>query len=163
MDEGTFRSRLVEKLKGFGQAFPVENGGTHPGTPDLFFCREGVCAWVELKYVPVWPVYDKDVFHVPKYRPAQRNWIRKHYRNGGRAFLFVRVGDDYCLFHPVEAINSVNIDLSSKDFKKKALRHWKGSINYKDLVKVLTYHGNNGKKRSTSNQSRKAGSAKAAH
>jgi len=148
MIETGWRSVVVSKLKKFGHCIPVENPAD-PGTPDVFFLLKGapICAWVELKYLQVFPVYDKEVLHVPKYRPQQRNWIRKHYRNGGRAFLFVRIENEYFLFHPQVAIENVNINLSTQDFSKKALRHWKGKIDYEDLVKVITHHGTSGNKK----------------
>lgn len=93
MNESGLKRRFVAALAHAGlDPLCVENS-VHPGTPDVNY----VDGWVELKYMPGWPVND-GVLRVQHFTPQQRVWLRRRWELGGRAFLLLQVGSDLLLF-----------------------------------------------------------------
>lgn len=64
------------------------------GVPDVNY-KDG---WIELKYAASWPRRDKTPLRLPHFTPQQRVWLRRRWRLGGRAFLLLRVVDEFMLF-----------------------------------------------------------------
>ncbi len=60
----------------------VETGGTEKGVADSFFCRDGVCGWVEFKKT--------NANRVKSLEPEQTAWHAALARKGGRSFFAVR-------------------------------------------------------------------------
>lgn len=68
------------------------------GIPDINGCWEGKEFWVEIKYLPTFPVRANTPVKIKHYTPEQRLWLRKRGQAGGQAWLFVRVGAEWFLF-----------------------------------------------------------------
>lgn len=57
------------------------------GVPDVHYILGGVSGWIELKIAPMHP--DRAVALSNRIRPAQRAWIARYARAGGRAYVLV--------------------------------------------------------------------------
>lgn len=91
--EKSLRRRVIKALAPL-DAVAVENIAC-PGFPDIEF----VGGTMELKVIPGWPARAQTPVRVPKFRPVQRNWLRRRWRAGGLTLLLLRIGrDEYLLF-----------------------------------------------------------------
>jgi hypothetical protein len=94
MIERDMRGKLVKLLRPLG-AFAVENGGAHPGTPDIAY-RSG---WIECKATEQWPArHDTPVRLDHDLTKQQRIWLMKWYRVNGRAFVMLNIAGEWLLF-----------------------------------------------------------------
>lgn len=88
------------------EATRVENPAW-PGTPDVSYCMRSAEGWLELKQITSWPVKRDTVVQVSHFTPQQRAWLRKRRQAGGRAFLLLKVQEDWLLFWGEMAANIV--------------------------------------------------------
>jgi len=65
------------------------------GTPDVNYTR----GWIELKYAPRWPVRPDTPLKLDHFTNEQRVWLTRRCAAGGRAFLVLKVGDEWLLFN----------------------------------------------------------------
>jgi hypothetical protein len=82
----------------------IESGAVGTGTPDLAYTVDGAMGWVELKHKAAWPMRETTEVKL-RFPPEQRNFIWKHGKLGGRAWLLLQVSDDILLFNWKEAHN----------------------------------------------------------
>jgi hypothetical protein len=61
-----------------------------PGVPDSYFCRGGICGWVEFKKC--------EGNKIRSLTPEQVAWHMAHHRKGGRSFFAVRRERELLLF-----------------------------------------------------------------
>lgn len=101
MIETTMRAKLVKLLAPLG-AYAVENGGCHPGTPDIATVRGPI----ECKATNEWPVkpetgvkLDHDLTH------AQRIFIMKWVACGGYCWVMLNIGRQWLLFSGMVAVS----------------------------------------------------------
>ena len=106
------------------------------GIPDLSYAWNGVDGWIELKYYPKWKKQDHN--HIDSWTKVQRLWLYKRTRAGnGNCFLFVKIGKEYLLFKLDELFTVDLWEYSKKRLIREADGYWKGSINIKELEKIL--------------------------
>lgn len=101
MLERDMRGQLVKILRPLG-AFAVENGGAHPGTPDIAY-RDG---WIECKATEQWPARPETQVQLdhPVTR-GQRIWLMKWHRVNGRAFVMLNIASEWLLFEGLVAVS----------------------------------------------------------
>ena len=117
--EATMRSKLVLAMRRF-HAFPVENRGVAPGTPDINY----VGGWIECKYIKQWPSRVSTKVKVRKFTNQQRWWHLHRRVAGGTSWFLLRVGvKTWVLLDGATA--AINVDNVSK----------------KKLLELSTYHG----------------------
>lgn len=90
MNESAMRKHVCSALRKL-DACAVENP-IRPGTPDINF----IGGWVELKWLPKWPVRG-GVVKCSHFTPQQRVWLRRRSKLGGNAWLLLRVESDWLL------------------------------------------------------------------
>ena len=87
--ERSMRSRVVHALKEL-DAMAVENM-VQPGTPDI----EYIGGWIELKSLDEWPKREDTVVALSHFVPAQRLWLQRRCKRGGKAWFVLRVGREW--------------------------------------------------------------------
>lgn len=99
MIERDMRKQLVKLLRPLG-AFAVENGGAHPGTPDIAY----VGGWIECKATEQWPARpDTPVKLDHDLTKQQRIWLMKWHRVNGVAFVMLNIDREWLLFQGMVA------------------------------------------------------------
>lgn len=93
LENATMRKTVVRLLKPL-HAVSVENGMTHPGTPDVSYAG----GWIENKAMEHWPVKPETPLRVDHFTPQQRIFLIRRRKAGGRAFLLLTVERDWLLF-----------------------------------------------------------------
>lgn len=110
----------------------IESGLTVQGRPDVNYCINGVAGDIELK------VYDKKKGGLC-FRPAQITWMKKRMAAGGRVFAIGRF-DKW--FYVVSGGRVISHDLlhnkTPAHWAAAATRAWHGSIDFDELIKILT-------------------------
>lgn len=100
MLERDMRKQLVKLLRPLG-AFAVENGGAHPGTPDIAY----VGGWIECKATEQWPARaDTPVKLDHDLSKQQRIWLMKWHRVNGVAFVMLNIAGEWLLFQGMVAV-----------------------------------------------------------
>ncbi len=95
------RGQLVKILHPLG-AFAVENGGCHPGTPDIAY-RDG---WIECKATNQWPASMETPVRLDHdLTKQQRIWLMKWHRVNGRAFVMLNIAREWLLFDGLTAVS----------------------------------------------------------
>lgn len=71
-----------------------------PGTPDVFYCVEGIVGWLELKELETWPVREHTPVTIQHYTKEQRLWIWDYADNNGTVHVLLRIArpKTYLLF-----------------------------------------------------------------
>lgn len=99
MIERDMRGQLVRLLRPLG-AFAVENGGAHPGTPDIAY----VGGWIECKATEQWPARPETPVQLDHdLTRQQRIWLIKWQRVNGRAFVMLNIAGEWLLFAGIVA------------------------------------------------------------
>ncbi len=127
------RSQLIKLLEPL-HAKVVENS-IDEGTPDLN-CTAG---WIEMKNLSAWPVRSSTIVRPPHFTDGQRLWLRQRCAAGGRAWMMLTVGEDWCLIWGQLAAEFVGIEWTQRDFLLAAPGRltWASLPTTRDLVKAL--------------------------
>lgn len=131
MSEKTQRRRVVKALRSL-DAVSVENA-VYPGTPDVNFCE----GWIELKWLRRWPAKDSTVVSLDHFTPQQRQWLRRRWDRGGRAWLLLQVGKEWLLFDGHTACDTVG-HVTRRELKFHAAQYWPSGLDDKELKKCMT-------------------------
>jgi len=132
MIEKDMRGQLVKLLRPVG-AFAVENGGAHPGTPDIA-CTAG---WIECKATNNWPAReDTPVTLDHPLTPQQRIWLIKWDRVNGRAWVMLNISGDWLLFRGIIAAEHLGKATKAELFAL-ALRTWTRTPKTEELLKCI--------------------------
>ena len=100
MIERDMRKQLVKLLRPIG-AYAVENGGCHPGTPDI----ATVLGPIECKATNQWPArVNTPVTLDHDLTQQQRIFLMKWHRAGGRAWVMLNIDGDWLLFEGMAAV-----------------------------------------------------------
>lgn len=110
----------------------IENR-TQESVPDcLVLSVDGRVAWVEGKYKVSWPK-SKDTSTDVGLDKGQVNFLKRWCRLGGRAWLLLRVGEEWLLVWGLD----VEYRLTARMWYSKATKVWAGSIDVEELEKLL--------------------------
>lgn len=137
MSEKAFWNYLRKGMTGKWQSVRIESSASG-GVPDVAYSKDGVHGWIELKFIPSWPVRESTPLRVPHLTPQQRLFILKHGSAGEHCFLFLKVGStkDYFLFDHTN-IASLG-EVKRANVSSIALSHWTDSVDFDQLGKVLS-------------------------
>lgn len=126
------RKQLVKLLAPLG-AFAVENGGAHPGTPDIAY-RDG---WIECKATNQWPAReDTPVKLDHDLTQQQRIWLWKWHRVNGRAFVMLNVAGDWLLFDGPDAAEHLG-KVTKAELFELAVKTWDRTPKTAELVRLV--------------------------
>jgi len=129
--EKYMRKRVVEALSGLA-AVAVENS-VYPGTPDV----STIAGWLELKHLDAWPVRPTTAVGVKTFTVQQRLFLKRWCRNGGRAWVLLRVGDlEWLLLDGAYAADHLGTATKS-ELIKNAARHWPNGMPDADLYREI--------------------------
>jgi len=132
MLESDMRGQLVKLLKPLG-AFAVENGGAHPGTPDIAL----VPGWIECKATNNWPAREDTVVRLDHdLTNNQRIWLIKWSKAGGKAWVMLNIDGDWLLFLGGTAARHLGKSTKLQLFGL-ALETWKRKPTFEELEPLL--------------------------
>jgi len=127
------RQKLVALLKPL-HAFAVENGGCHPGTPDIN-CSLG---WIECKATNNWPARSCTPVRLDhEITPQQRIWMHKRARVNGKAWVMLNIRGEWMLFCGIIAAENVG-KATREELYELAIRTWKRTPTTDELIECLT-------------------------
>lgn len=128
MIEKRMRRTVIDLLKPLN-AFAVENTACD-GCPDI--CT--VAGWIELK-TGKWPAREET--RVPiKVREAQRIWMDRWTRHGGRAFTLTRIVEWWFLHDAKWVINHLG-NVPEVELRGFALKSWSSTPGQDELIGAL--------------------------
>lgn len=132
MIERNMRRTVVKLLKPL-HAISVENGLTHPGTPDVN-CTLG---WLELKAQNQWPARETTAVRLDHdLTPQQRLWLTKRKRAGGACWVLLTVDRTWLLLDGAVAAEHLG-HVNRVDLESLAIRTWKGTPKGAELIECL--------------------------
>lgn len=127
------RGDLVALLKPL-HAIAVENGGCHPGTPDIN-CAAG---WIECKATNQWPARaDTPVRLDHPITPGQRIFMHKRARVNGNVWVMLNIRGEWMLFGGIIAAEHVG-KATREQLYELAIRTWKRTPTTAELIECLT-------------------------
>ena len=129
--ENHFRGIVVRALKPL-RAMAVENGGCHPGTPDVH-CFAG---WIEVKREYEWPKRAATPLRIPTFTQQQRTWHAITYQLGGESWVLIQVARDYVLLSGRWAAQRLN-EAPRAELEEHALRFWTDKKTF--IAELLDY------------------------
>lgn len=132
LENATMRKKVVQLLKPL-HAVSIENGATHPGTPDISYAE----GWLELKALDRWPVRPDTPLRVPHFTPQQRIFLIRRCKAGGRAYVLLTVGRDWLLFNGAAAAHALGKSPKSVLYNL-AIKTWLGTPPQQELIACLT-------------------------
>lgn len=112
--EAAFWQQVKRRLGQRGRVVRIESGRSSPGTPDVYYNLGGRTGWLELKRSLAWPKRPSTPLIIPKLRAEQVLWIEAEAHQGGRAWVFFRVGDDYLLL-PARTVRAATLKGLTRD------------------------------------------------
>lgn len=100
MTEKNLQRHVLKLLREQGSVH--KHNDVSPGVPDLSFSVNGVCGWIELKYLEKPPVREKTILRFCKGQDMswkhQRLWLANRGRAGANCFVVARVADEVLVF-----------------------------------------------------------------
>jgi hypothetical protein len=130
--EKTMRKRVVAALKSL-HAVSVENG-CGLGTPDV----NCVSGWLELKSIEGWPVRPDTPVKIEHLSQDQRVWLLMRRRAGGRAWLLLKVADDWLLFDGADVFDRrFGTEMNRAEVEALASKVWHDGLDDADLLEIM--------------------------
>ena len=128
MKESHMRQLIVKLLKPL-HAISVENGGCHPGTPDVSYAG----GWIELKATERWPARPETVVKLRHPMTQQQKIFHvKRCEAGGSSWVLVTIAGEWLLFRGEVAARVLGLG-TRKDFFRDAVDFWDGMPTYTQL------------------------------
>lgn len=118
MSETLLSKKVLKSLRHL-DPMPVDNP-RRPGTPDINYIE----GWLELKFLPKWPIRPETIVRLKSWTPKQRIWHFKRTKCGGKSFVLLQVGTDYLLFQGATAAFSLG-KTSKEQMLFLAIHVWK--------------------------------------
>lgn len=133
--ESSLWKTVQKNMKGFWEADRVENP-VNPGMPDVYFTLKssGVMGWIELKHAHAWPRKACTPLRIDHFTRVQRNWFKRHGKEGANIHLLLQVGTDYFLIQ-WDVVPDIG-KMTKQDYFKRCFS-WERSINYLELFDIL--------------------------
>jgi hypothetical protein len=132
MLESDMRQQVVAMLRSL-HAFAVENGGCHPGTPDVNH-RDG---WIECKATEYWPAKAETPVRLDHpVTNQQKIWLRLRFRAGGPAHVLLTVDGEWLLFEGVVAAEHLGT-ATRAELYDLCLEHWTGTPTAEELLRWI--------------------------
>lgn len=135
LGENTFKKYLIRTM---GRRWDVQSHEDKysEGIPDLSYGIGGVNGWIELKYLPEWPLRN-DVYVKPdRFTANQVNWLISRGKKGGKCFIFIKIGDEYFLFDWTLA-RHIRAGKKQPWYIENCIKVWYKSINPSELSRIL--------------------------
>jgi hypothetical protein len=114
----------------------IENS-CETGTPDVEYCIDGQCGWIELKHIPTLPARDTTILRVDHFTGAQRAWALVRATCGGRTWVLLRAGDETFLFRGGHAARYLGLKWTLEECRQRAAYHCEGRPDWDALVMEL--------------------------
>lgn len=126
------RQVVVKLLKPL-HAISVENGLTHPGTPDIN-CTLG---WIECKATEHWPVNPETIVRLDHdLTPQQRVFAVRRRRAGGACWVLLTISGEWLLFDG--AVAAEHLGRATRDqLYRFATSTWQKTPTREDLIRCL--------------------------
>lgn len=104
MSEAALRGTVRRNLRPYGVLQWIESH-MEAGVPDACVCLIGgeVVGWLELKFLPAWPVRRTTPVRLKKFTQEQALWLKGWDKAGGHSWLLLQVAREYLLFRGGEA------------------------------------------------------------
>jgi hypothetical protein len=131
MDESKFRGTVLSALKPLHGVF-VENS-MRAGTPDINYVE----GWLELKWLPSWPVRAKTPIALPKFTSQQRVFLVNRARSNGQARFLLRVGKEWILLNGFWSAVRLGKGATRAEILSVAEKHWPSRLDGSALVDHL--------------------------
>jgi len=106
------------------------------GTPDVHYCLNAVSGWIELKYLPDYPVHADTLIHLRHFNDFQRLWLQRYYQAGGNAWLILRIKKDVYMIYgdPIQTLTS----FSREHLRTVSAMRWINQrVDYKIMLELL--------------------------
>jgi hypothetical protein len=107
-----------------------------PGMPDVSWAWAGLEGFVELKDLNGWPKRGGPV-RVRHFRPAQKIWLRRRTRAGGRCHVLIRIGNEWLLLPGAWAAAHLG-NAPRTELERAAVGIWIRAPRIDDLLARLT-------------------------
>ncbi len=128
MLESQMRQKVVKLLKPL-HAVSVENGGCHPGTPDIDYAGGNI----ELKATEQWPARRDTVVKLRHPMTQQQKvWHVKRHAAGGKTWVLLTIAGDWLLFRGEVAARVLGLG-TRKDFFRNAVDFWDCMPDFEEL------------------------------
>lgn len=114
-------------------AVRIESGMTGSGIPDVNYS----VGWIELKYLPEWPVRPTTKVRVGHYTKEQRAWATQRAKAGGRVFFLLKVGEREWLLLAGEVAARYVGKLTRTELYGKCVARWLRLPRKEELLKWL--------------------------
>lgn len=135
--ETSMRGRVLHALKPL-DAHGIENA-LYAGCPDVEF----IGGWIELKSLNDWPKRPETLVRIEHFTMEQRHWLRRRVRRGGKAWLLLRVRNEWLLFPGDRAADIVGVATRAQ-LVEAACRHWPETPTDLDLLMTFRTLRNEG-------------------
>lgn len=112
-------------------AVSVENVA-HVGTPDVWTAHGAI----ELKHLDAWPRRETTPLRVPHFTAAQRVWLVRRTRAGGRAHVLLRVCGEWILLRGLDAAYKLG-NATRRELCDLAVARWDGTPVDDQLIEAL--------------------------
>ncbi len=129
---------LWRRLRGglTGHLVRVENA-VEDGTPDVEYCLQGACGWIELKHVARVPARRTTNVRIPHYTREQADWGVRRRHEGGRAWVLIQVGWWVFLFDAFDGPD-IREGRTMGWYRENAQMCWERTIRFDELEEELT-------------------------